>query len=322
MDVDITEDMLEGEGDEATKMLEHATKSDPKNLDAWVSLAWVNVQQNKLGEAEKMIAEAAKQSRRAWFPSVTEMVGTPDVVDLLRKLGDAGTATDEVAALQAERPDAVALARGDALAVDDDRQDHRHRHAQIDDQPAGGDLAEPQARLEREQRQRGERRLTSRLGRLVQIGQYGRPEMQGLCAQLAGFYGRRRHSGLRQRYRLRLGLHAWCLGRGLRLGVIGAAFGLVAALAVSQLLSRVLFGVSALYHRGTWGPRAHALLQIQKLFESGSLEPWFVALGSQYADLRLSVVDRLVDARDERSREVAAQTGIELVDLRMTEPGS
>jgi 16S rRNA (uracil1498-N3)-methyltransferase len=28
--------------------------------------------------------EAAKQSRRAWFPSVTEMVRTPDVVDLLR----------------------------------------------------------------------------------------------------------------------------------------------------------------------------------------------------------------------------------------------
>lgn len=49
--------------------------------------------------------------------------------------------------------------------------------------------------------------------------------------------------------------------------------------------------------------RAHALLQIQKLFEPGSLEPWFVALASQYADLRLSVVDRLVDARDERVGE-------------------
>jgi len=49
--------------------------------------------------------------------------------------------------------------------------------------------------------------------------------------------------------------------------------------------------------------RAHALLQIQKLFASDSLEPWFVALGSQHADLRLSVVDRLVDARDERVGE-------------------
>jgi ParB family chromosome partitioning protein len=49
--------------------------------------------------------------------------------------------------------------------------------------------------------------------------------------------------------------------------------------------------------------RAHALLQIQKLFASDSLEPWFVALGSTYADLRLSVVDRLVDARDDRVGE-------------------
>jgi ParB family chromosome partitioning protein len=49
--------------------------------------------------------------------------------------------------------------------------------------------------------------------------------------------------------------------------------------------------------------RAHALLQIQKLFASDSLEPWFVALGSTYADLRLAVVDRLVDARDDRVGE-------------------
>ncbi|NVB41371.1 HEAT repeat domain-containing protein [Pseudenhygromyxa sp. WMMC2535] len=46
--------------------------------------------------------------------------------------------------------------------------------------------------------------------------------------------------------------------------------------------------------------RSYALMQIQKLFEADSLEPWFVALESQHADLRLSVVDRLVDARDER----------------------
>lgn len=49
--------------------------------------------------------------------------------------------------------------------------------------------------------------------------------------------------------------------------------------------------------------RAHALLQIQKLFDAESLEPWFVALGSTHADLRLSVVDRLVDARDDRVGE-------------------
>lgn len=49
--------------------------------------------------------------------------------------------------------------------------------------------------------------------------------------------------------------------------------------------------------------RSHALLQIQKLYDADSLEPWFVALASQHADLRLSVVDRLVDARDERVGE-------------------
>ena len=54
--------MAMGEAEAATQMLQQATKSDPKNLDAWVSLAWVNVQQKKLDEAEKMIAEAAKQS--------------------------------------------------------------------------------------------------------------------------------------------------------------------------------------------------------------------------------------------------------------------
>ena len=54
--------MAMGEAEAATQMLQQATRSEPKNLDAWVSLAWVNVQQNKMAEAEKMIAEAAKQS--------------------------------------------------------------------------------------------------------------------------------------------------------------------------------------------------------------------------------------------------------------------
>lgn len=66
-------------------------------------------------------------------------------------------------------------------------------------------------------------------------------------------------------------------------------------------------GARALALEGVDAPnaevRAHALLQIQKLFDSDSLEPWFVALGSTHADLRLSVVDRLVDARDERVGE-------------------
>ena len=54
--------MAMGEADTATSMLQRATKSDPKNLDGWVSLAWVYMQQNKVADAEQMIAEAKKQS--------------------------------------------------------------------------------------------------------------------------------------------------------------------------------------------------------------------------------------------------------------------
>jgi len=53
--------MAMGEADEAIKMLQRATKSDPKNLDSWVSLAWVYVQDNRMQDAERMIAEAGKQ---------------------------------------------------------------------------------------------------------------------------------------------------------------------------------------------------------------------------------------------------------------------
>jgi cytochrome c-type biogenesis protein CcmH len=53
--------MAMGEADEAIKMLQRATKSDPKNLDSWVSLAWIYVQDNKMQDAERMIAEAGKQ---------------------------------------------------------------------------------------------------------------------------------------------------------------------------------------------------------------------------------------------------------------------
>ncbi len=53
--------MAMGEAEEATKMLQRATKSDPKNLDSWVSLAWVYVRDNRMQDAERMIAEAAKQ---------------------------------------------------------------------------------------------------------------------------------------------------------------------------------------------------------------------------------------------------------------------
>ena len=46
--------------------------------------------------------------------------------------------------------------------------------------------------------------------------------------------------------------------------------------------------------------RSYALSRLPRLFESGSLEPWLLALASEYADVRLSVVDRLVDSTDER----------------------
>jgi ParB family transcriptional regulator, chromosome partitioning protein len=46
--------------------------------------------------------------------------------------------------------------------------------------------------------------------------------------------------------------------------------------------------------------RAYAVTGIQKLFDAGSLEPWLVALESQHADVRLSVVHRLREAHDER----------------------
>lgn len=54
--------MAMGEGEEAQRMLERATKSNPKNLDSWVALAWIHAQHGRMGDAEKMIAEAAKQS--------------------------------------------------------------------------------------------------------------------------------------------------------------------------------------------------------------------------------------------------------------------
>ncbi|MCA9652247.1 MAG: HEAT repeat domain-containing protein, partial [Myxococcales bacterium] len=49
--------------------------------------------------------------------------------------------------------------------------------------------------------------------------------------------------------------------------------------------------------------RSHAVTMIQRLFDGGSLEPWLVALGSRHTDVRLSVVDRLVDSSDPRVDE-------------------
>jgi Flp pilus assembly protein TadD len=50
-----------GQADAATKMLQQATVSDPTLLDAWVAMAWVNMQLGKIEAADAAIAQAKKQ---------------------------------------------------------------------------------------------------------------------------------------------------------------------------------------------------------------------------------------------------------------------
>lgn len=54
--------MAMGDAQSAVRMLQQATQSNPKNLDAWVALAWVYAQQGNMKEAAAMIDEAKKQS--------------------------------------------------------------------------------------------------------------------------------------------------------------------------------------------------------------------------------------------------------------------
>lgn len=51
-----------GEAQAATQMLQKATETDAKNMDAWVGLAWVYMQEDKVADAEKAIASAAKNA--------------------------------------------------------------------------------------------------------------------------------------------------------------------------------------------------------------------------------------------------------------------
>ncbi|MBI4821400.1 MAG: HEAT repeat domain-containing protein [Deltaproteobacteria bacterium] len=46
--------------------------------------------------------------------------------------------------------------------------------------------------------------------------------------------------------------------------------------------------------------RAHAAPRLERLWPKGSLDPWLTALSSRYADVRLNVVDRLLDVSDAR----------------------
>jgi tetratricopeptide (TPR) repeat protein len=54
--------MSMGETDTATRMLQQATKADPRNLDGWVALAWIYVQSNRMKEAEATVAQAIQQA--------------------------------------------------------------------------------------------------------------------------------------------------------------------------------------------------------------------------------------------------------------------
>lgn len=50
-----------GQSDGAIEMLQRAIKSDPKLIDAYVALAWADMQRGKEKEAEELINEAARQ---------------------------------------------------------------------------------------------------------------------------------------------------------------------------------------------------------------------------------------------------------------------
>ncbi|MEQ8978535.1 MAG: HEAT repeat domain-containing protein, partial [Deltaproteobacteria bacterium] len=69
--------------------------------------------------------------------------------------------------------------------------------------------------------------------------------------------------------------------------------------------------------------RAHALSRLPRLFEEGSLEPWFIALESPFADVRRLVVDRLaaLPNADDHEARIRAALGRALEsdheDLRM-----
>jgi len=53
--------MSMGQRDGAAQMLQHAIKSDPQLIDAYVALAWDDVQTGKIADAEGLISEAARR---------------------------------------------------------------------------------------------------------------------------------------------------------------------------------------------------------------------------------------------------------------------
>jgi ParB family chromosome partitioning protein len=64
--------------------------------------------------------------------------------------------------------------------------------------------------------------------------------------------------------------------------------------------------------------RRHALSRLPQLFDSGSIEPWLVAIESRYSDTRLQVVYYLTDSSDERVLEALGRAmESDHEDLRM-----
>lgn len=51
-----------GEMPVALEMLDKATKSDPKNMDGWLALAWIQTQNDETAKADQTIARAVKES--------------------------------------------------------------------------------------------------------------------------------------------------------------------------------------------------------------------------------------------------------------------
>ncbi|MFZ2492881.1 MAG: tetratricopeptide repeat protein, partial [Thermoanaerobaculia bacterium] len=51
-----------GEMPAALQMLDKATKSDPKNMDGWLALAWIQTQNDETAKADQTIASAVKAS--------------------------------------------------------------------------------------------------------------------------------------------------------------------------------------------------------------------------------------------------------------------
>jgi Flp pilus assembly protein TadD len=96
--------MAKGDAVAARQLLADATKSDPKFTDAWITLAWLNMQQGKSDEAAAAIEEAA-----ARHPEDADRLHGV-LVQMRNKLAGAASGGDQAAAgsSMAPRPAATA----------------------------------------------------------------------------------------------------------------------------------------------------------------------------------------------------------------------